>query len=160
MLTHTPTPEDVVHWRNIAAEYRPRLSPNRKSADEIASYLEAHYPVIASEDPGLHDVVAQNILLNDFFARKIPLDTSLATRVYLVCKEGAGASLYTNREKLYEGSPIIVGLEEHTRFFLVEGSGALHDELTAFAGLDAYDLENDYCVAEYVECVGKWPTRN
>ena len=155
MLTHAPTPEDVLRWRNTAAEYRPRLTPNRKSADEISSYLESRYPVIASDDPRLHDVVAQNILQNDYFARKVPDGTPLATRVYFVGNEGAGAHLYRNREKIYEGSPIIVGIEDHTRFFLVEGSSALHDELTAFAGLDADDLENDYCVAEYIKCLGE-----
>lgn len=155
MLSHPPTPEDVLAWRETAARARPHLSPNRKSADEIASYLEAHYPVIASPDPRLHDVVAQNILRNDFFARKVPAGTRLDTRVFLLCNEGPGRILYQDREAIYQGSPIIIGLETQSRFFLVEGSSALHDELTAFAGLDAADIENDYLVAEYVACLGE-----
>ncbi len=155
MLTHAPTPEDVLRWRKTAAEYRPHLSPNRKSADEIAAYLAARYPVIASEDPRLHNVVAQNILLNDFFVRKVPPGARLDTRVFLLCNEGPGRILYQDREAIYRGSPIIIGLETKSRFFLVEGSSALHDELTAFAGLDADDLENDYCVAEYIKCLGE-----
>ena len=156
MLTNPPTPEDILRWREIASEYRPRLTPNRRSADEITSYLKSRYPVSSSDDPRLHDVVAQNILLNEFSARKLPPDTPPETRVFLVCNEGSGTALYTGRDPLYGDSPIIVGLEDHTRFFLVEGSSALHDELTAFAGLDADDLENYFLVAQYIECLRMW----
>lgn len=46
-----------------------------------------------------------------------------------------------------------MGLEAYTRHVLVEGSSKLFDELTAFAGLDAKDIENDFLVAQYIECL-------
>jgi hypothetical protein len=160
MLTHPPTSEDLITWHQTAAQFRPRLSPNRKSADEMASYLETRYPITASDDPRLHDVVAQNILLNKYFARKLPSDTRPATRVFVVRNEGTGAALYDRQEGVFIGSPILVGLEIHSAFLMTEGSSDLHDELVAFAGLDAADIENDFLIWEYIDCLRKYKPKD
>lgn len=156
MLVRPPTAEDLITWHREAAQFRPYLEPNRRSAEDILTYLRAHYPVAESEDQRLHDVVAQNVLLNSFFARKLPTDSRPETRVVLVGEEGAGAGLYARREDVFKGSPIIVGLETHSAFLMTEGSSELHDELVAFAGLDAADIENDFLVWEYVDCLRKF----
>ncbi|MBC3898897.1 hypothetical protein GH811_04625 [Acetobacterium malicum] len=50
----------------------------------------------------------------------------------------------------------MVGLEHETAFVMVEGSSDLADELVAFAGLDAADLNNYYLVANYIACLEKF----
>ena len=39
---------------------------------------------------------------------------------------------------------------------MVEGTSLLWDELYAFRGLDAQDLENYVCVAEYIACMQRF----
>jgi len=39
---------------------------------------------------------------------------------------------------------------------MVEGSSMLWDELCAFQGLDAKDIENYYCVAQYISCLKRF----
>ncbi|NLT11693.1 MAG: hypothetical protein GXY06_04695 [Clostridiaceae bacterium] len=151
MLTRPPTPEDIIHWRQTAARYRSSLKPNRKSADEVVAYIESRYPFHYSEDPKMHDVVAKNVLLNAFFAEKLPHGARPSTRVLLIDNEGQGAALYDEQDDFFRDSPIIVGIEACTRHILVEGSSKLFDELTAFVGLDIKDIENDFLVAQYIE---------
>lgn len=50
----------------------------------------------------------------------------------------------------------MVGLEHETAFVMVEGSSDLADELVAFAGLDAADLNNYDLVANYIACLEKF----
>lgn len=73
-----------------------------------------------------------------------------------VTPTGRGALLYEQRETLYGDAPIMVGLEHQTAFDMVEGSGDLADELVAFTGLDAADLNNYYLVANYIACLEKF----
>ena len=75
--------------------------------------------------------------------------------------EGNGCALYAAAEKeaaLWQErrERIFVGLDTVTGFFMVEGSSLLWDELYAFRGLDAQDLENYVCVAEYIACMQRF----
>ena len=55
------------------------------------------------------------------------------------------------------GSPIYVGMDLITGYFQVEGEcSLLWDQLFAFRGLDAMDLENYYLVAEYIGCLRRF----
>ena len=77
-----------------------------------------------------------------------------------------------NKEKLPEGmlprinlykvkdSDVIVGIDSVTGFFQVEGKDTermeeIFDDLFAFRGLDAMDIENYFLVAQYIECTNK-----
>lgn len=64
--------------------------------------------------------------------------------------------MYDIQEEVYSGCLIIVGMEFETGCVFVEGSDELNDEITAFKGLDKYDINNYYLVANYVRCLKKY----
>ena len=41
MLTHKATAADIAEWKEIFEACRGRLSPNRRSGEELAAYLRA-----------------------------------------------------------------------------------------------------------------------
>ncbi|EQE88463.1 hypothetical protein QMY_0540 [Clostridioides difficile F152] len=47
-------------------------------------------------------------------------------------------------------------MEFETGCVFVEGSDELNDEITAFKGLDKYDINNYYLVANYIRCLKKY----
>jgi hypothetical protein len=57
---------------------------------------------------------------------------------------------------MFRGRAIIVAVELHSAYFMVEGSSLLWDELFAFRGLDEEDLANYYLVAEYIGCLKRF----
>ncbi len=66
-------------------------------------------------------------------------------------------SLTRGLEEGNTGSPIYVGMDLITGYFQVEGGcSLLWDQLFAFRGLDAMDLENYYLVAEYIGCLRRF----
>lgn len=50
----------------------------------------------------------------------------------------------------------IAGIDLTTGYFCVEGSSRLWDELYVFRGLDETDIQNFYCVAEYISNLKKF----
>jgi len=156
MLTEEATPARIRQWKTVYAEYAPRLKPNRKTGGEMAAYLRKRYPVTELADERLRQIVIQNMLDNEHSARKLPAGRQPAAVVFSVADEGAGRRLYARREAPFAGVPVVVGIELETGFFHAEGSAALWDELFAFRGLDAEDLQNFYLVAEYVACAGQY----
>ena len=153
MLMHAATEEDLRQWREIYQAYKDRLRPNKKSGEELLAYLKGKYPLKEIEDP--EGVVAGNVTENEFSARKLK-GAAPVTVAFLVENTGAGKALYEAQDELFRGIPIFVGLELKTAYIHVEGSSALYDELTAFVGLDEQDLENVFCVAQYVQCREKY----
>ena len=148
-----PTPEQIAGWKETFAAYRPKLKPNRKTAEEMIAYLCARYPVEKLPDKRWEQVVIQNVTMNPFAAEKLPAGSRPEAAVYRVANAGAGKELYAKQSAPFAGMPITVGIERVTSEFHVEGSAELWDELFAFRGLDAADLENFYLVAEYVGCL-------
>ncbi|WP_026396300.1 hypothetical protein [Acetobacterium malicum] len=156
MLTAPPTPALIAHWQSVFKTYQSRLVPNRKSTAEVIAYLSERYPLTAVDTAAALAVVTGNITENRPFAEKCPPGRDLRPVVFRIPRQGSGVRLYEQREALYGDTPIMVGLEHETAFVMVEGSSDLADELVAFAGLDAADLNNYYLVANYIACLEKF----
>jgi hypothetical protein len=156
MLMQEATPEMVETWKSIFAEYKTRLSPNRKKAQGIIEYLERKYQLEESVDEEWKQVVIDNVLLSDFYLSKLPAGRTVSPRVFYVKNTGNGKSLYQQQDNIFNGQGIIVGIDMETGFFHVEGSSLLWDELFAFRGLDEDDLNNYYLVAEYISCLKRF----
>ena len=156
MQTTQATQEDIARWKRVYEEYRPRLRPNRISGAALFAYLESRYPLRPLKDPQYEQVVSDNILLNDCFARLLPQGKSPEPVCCAVEQYGAGLPLYRTRDAIYEGCDIFVGIDRVCGYFLVEGSPDLWDELYAQRGLNEDDLTNAYSVAEYIDCLEKF----
>lgn len=156
MLTRKATPEMVKEWKETAARYRPRLCPNRKPGTEIIAYLTGKYPVRELPVESVSETIADNLLLNEFNAGKLPAGKTPEAVGFLIENTGAGKHLYETQDAIFRGKPIIIGVELNSGYFMVEGSSLLWDELFAFRGLDEEDLKNYYLVAEYVACLRRF----
>lgn len=156
MLTRKVTPELIREWKDTSATYRPLLHPNKKTGREILAYLTGNYPVKELPAGSINEVIADNVLLNDWNARKMPAGTIPEAAGFVIENTGTGKHLYENQDAFFRGTSIIAGVELHSAFFLVEGSSLLWDELFAFRGLDEEDLTNYYLVAEYVACLNRF----
>ena len=156
MLTQEPTAEIVREWQKIHREYAGTLRPNRRSGPEVVEYLLSRYPAVEETDPKLRQVVIDNVLNNEHDAMKLPEGAVPKAAVYSIPDTGTGKPLYAQQDAVFQGIPILVGVELVTGFFLVEGSSLLWDELLAFRGLDTDDLTNFYLTAEYVGCLQRF----
>lgn len=162
MLTKEPTPEMVKVWKEVWSQYKDRLKPNRKSGNELLDYLSGKYTLTEIQEPAAEETIRLNITLNKPLADKLPKDASPVPRAFFVENEGNGRILY-ERENGYSPAdlgeddfPVFVGIDLASGYFLVEGSSMLWDELYAFQGLDESDIENPFCVAEYIACLKKF----
>ncbi len=153
MLMKEVTPKMIKEWKAIHSEYRNKLHPNRKTAQEIIDYLRQNYPVIELSDKTWEQVVIDDVLMNEHSAEKLPNEKGLKVTVFKVLKEDLAKILYQEQDEVFSGMDIIVGIELETGFFHVEGSSRLWEELFAFRGLDESDLKNHYLVAEYITCL-------
>ena len=153
MLTERPTEEMIAEWQEIHKAHRPHMQPNRKSGTELIAWLCAHYPVTELHEQELLEMVTLSVMENAHYAEKLPEGISPKPRAFRIENTGTGAELYEIQEDIWaECAYILVTLEEVTGEFFVEGSCRLWDEMFAFRGLDAADLENYYLVAEYIKC--------
>lgn len=82
------------------------------------------------------------------------VEPSVAT--FVIENKENGEILYENQDELFKGNNILVGIELESGFFYVEGSSLLWDELYAFQGLDEKDIQNYFCVSEYISCLKKF----
>ncbi|KNZ41314.1 hypothetical protein [Acetobacterium bakii] len=155
MLTTKPTPEMIAEWQSVFKAYRPHLVPNKKSIHQVIAYLRQKYPLEVVDTSEALAVVTNNITMNRPFAEKIPPGRDLRPVVFTIPNRDGGTVLYEKQEALFQGCPIMVGLEYETAYVAVEGCGELADELVAFQGLDETDLKNYYLVANYVACLKK-----
>lgn len=144
------TLEMAREWRRTWAQWRARLSPNRKSGAELLSWLRARYPLREQAGECYLRVIRENVMGNEFSREKLAPSQSPRPLAFLVENAGAGRALYEKKDALDGVHPIFVGFDLSTGEFQVEGSVALWDELFAFRGLDAADLENPFLVAQYV----------
>jgi len=156
MLIRKATPELVKEWKATSATYRPLLSPNRKTGHELLAYLTGKYPVRELPPGSVSEIIADNLLLNEVNARKLPAGKMPEAVGFLIENTLAGKDLYENQDAIFRGIPVIAGIELNSGYFMVEGSSLLWDELFAFRGLDEEDLGNYYLVAEYVACLRRF----
>ena len=156
MLTHAPCAEEIAGWKEVFAAYRPRLKPNRKSGEELLTYLRSRYPIRMLADKKADQVVIQNILENESLARELPPRVAPQPVCCMVESTGAGEALYREQDACFAGIEIFVSIDLVTGYFVVEGSSLLWDELYAYRGLNETDLENYYSVAEYIGCLKRF----
>lgn len=160
MLMQEATPEMREVWRVTWNEYKDRLLPNRKSGAEIVAYLSDNYLLTEIYDDEALQVVTENILNNEPLAEKVPVGNTTSPVAFFVKNSGKGTTLYENQDELFKDIKIFVGVDLTSGFFCVEGSSMLWDELCAFQGLDEKDIQNPYCVAEYISCLKRFGLLN
>ena len=156
MLTTKPTKAMIDQWKACWAQYRDRLTPERKTGAEVVAYLKAHYPVRKRADAALKDMVVQNVMLNEPLKQKLPPGTSPDPVVYELLHTGCGAARYAEQAGVFREIPILVGVDLASGVYMVEGSEYLWDELCAFQGLDASDIRNYFSVAMYIGCLERF----
>ncbi|MCL2368700.1 MAG: hypothetical protein FWC72_06860 [Oscillospiraceae bacterium] len=153
MLRQEPTPEMIAEWKIVWQTYKDKLRPNRKSGADIVTYLTDNYPLRELHDKSATQVIIDNVVLNAYSAEKIPNGMVPSAVTFFVENIAAGKKLYDEPDELRGGSAIFVGVELASGYYHVEGSSLLWDELCAFQGLDETDIENFFCVAQYIEAI-------
>jgi hypothetical protein len=186
MLMQEVTAEMLEEWQAVWYEYKDKLSPNRKTGDEIILYLTAKYPLkefrdeepvrvvsgtVTRDESGVYSVtelraeeaahgrskmVIDDVLLNDYHAEKLPEGKQPIPVIFVVENKGAGAVLYQEQDEIFKGEDIFVGIDRTSGYYRVDGSSLLWDELCAFQGLDEADIQNCFCVAQYISALEKF----
>ena len=153
MLEQMPGIHMYAQWKLIWEKYRHILKPNRKSPIELLNYVSRRYCLTEIHEQAALDTVRLNILMNEPLAQKLPKNSAPEPRTFYIEDVGNGKDLYTLQSTKGQRSRIFFGIDMITGYFIVEGCSRLWDELYAFRGLDEDDLENPYCVAEYINCL-------
>jgi hypothetical protein len=156
MLMQEATQEMFEAWKQTWNKYKGKLVPNRKTGEEIVAYLSSKYLLTEVYDDESLKIVTENILNNEHLAEKIPVGSKLLPIVFFVNNSGKGKTLYENQDEIFKDSKILIGIDLTSGFFCVEGSSMLWDELYSFQGLDEKDIQNPYCVAEYISCLDRF----
>lgn len=141
MLRELATKQLVEQWLQIFEQYKGKLRPNRKTGQELVEYLTSKYELEVFESEEASKVVYLNIMENDFLKSKLSPMEEPRPVTYYWCKNG------------YK---VFIGIDLITGSYYVEDDENLWDELYAFRGLDESDLNNFYCVAEYINCLNKF----
>ena len=156
MLRQEPTSEMIAEWKATWQAYKDKLHPNRKSGTDIVNYLMAKYSLKELHDESATQVVMKNVLLNEHLAERIPEGMNPQAVTFIVENIGEGKKLYDEPDELRGDSDIFVGVELASGWYCVELSNLLWDELCAFQGLDEKDIENFFCVGQYIEAIKKF----
>lgn len=146
MLMQEPTEEMIKEWQDIYNKSKDNLKPNKKDSLEIIKYLKENYSVVEIENPELEKVVYDNIVLNEYSNQKL-CGKNPIIRLFEITDK----NLYEKQDDVFKEIKIIVGIELNTSYIFVEGSSYLYDELTAYTGLDEYDIKNYFLVAQYIK---------
>ena len=141
MLTMAPTEEMIAEWKRIFEMYHSSLIPNRKSGEEVDQYFRKKYPHQIFDNAEFQEIVSLNITENDCFNSKLPQNT-------------------LPNIQSYKTGNVLVGIDLCTGEFHVESENIeevipIHDDLFAYRGLDAEDINNFFLVAEYVKLTQK-----
>lgn len=149
--------EDLARWRRIHSDFKDKLIPNRKSAEDVIKYLSEKYDLSPAEDPKLSKVVIGNAKNSAFWQQKLE-GREPEPVCFFIENEGAGRDIYSSREDVWEDmdAPVFIGIDKISGMIHVEGSCRLYDEIYAFQGIDKYDIENCARVADYIECIKKF----
>lgn len=152
-----PTPEMFEEWKAVWREYKDFLQPNRKSGQELLDYLSQKYVLTEIHDEKAAEAVCLNITMNKPRAEKLPAGAAPQPRTYFVENRGNGCALYKDMDEIFKDvTRIFVGIDLASGYYMVEGSSMLWDELCAFQGLDQADIQNYYCVAQYIACLKRF----
>ncbi|MFL0252582.1 hypothetical protein ACJDT4_19395 [Clostridium neuense] len=156
MLMQELTPKMIEEYKEIWNEYKDKLYPNRKSGKEVVEYLKNKYLLKELHDDNARLTVIDNVLHNKPYAEKLSIGAKPHAVNFFIEDEGNGKFLYENQDEIFKEGNIFVGVELESGFFCVEGSSLLWDELYAFRGLDEKDIQNYFCVGEYISCLKKY----
>lgn len=156
MLMEKATPKMIEEYKETWNEYKDKLRPNKKSGKEVVEYLKDKYILEELHDDNARLTVIENVLYNNPYAEKLPMGAKPHAVTFAVKSEGNGKFLYEGQDEIFRGINIFVGVELESGFFCVEGSSLLWDELYAFRGLDEKDIQNYFCVGEYISCLKKY----
>ncbi len=162
MLIQEPTPEMLAEWKSVWYKYKDSLVPNRKSGREIIDYLSQRYVLTEIYDNEAADAVCHNVTMNKPIAEKLPGGAVPRPRTFFLENAGNGEIFYKDENKDAEAvwggeiTGIFVGIDTASGYFMVEGSTMLWDELCAFQGIDEADIQNPYCVAQYITCLKRF----
>lgn len=141
MLREPATKQMVEQWSNVFEQYKGKLKPNRKTGQELVEYITSKYELEVFEDKEASKVVYFNVMENEYLKSKLSSG-----------EEPNPVTYYWNNN----GNKVFIGIDLATGYYCVEDNENLWDELCAFQGLDETDLNNFYCVAEYINCLKKF----
>lgn len=162
MITQEVTSEMLEEWKKIHEQYKGLLRPNRKSGAEVLDYLQSNYLLTEITDPQVQEVVSGNVLLNEYWAEKLPASQQPIPKTFYLEDVGNGHKFYLSENKdspdLWgdEITRIFVGVDLASGYFTVEGSSMLWDELYAFQGIDERDLKHCVRVAQYIAALKRF----
>ena len=145
--------EKVKEWRKTYEQFKDKLSPNRKSGNEVIAYLKDRYLLDETDDEKAFHAVFENVLQNEFWKQKLPHNAQPFPKTFILKNSGEGRELYKSQEDIWKKCPIFIGVDLASGFVQIEGSCRLYDEILAFQGLDKYDLQNIVRVADYINCI-------
>ncbi|MCL2568013.1 MAG: hypothetical protein FWE12_01045 [Oscillospiraceae bacterium] len=156
MLRQEPTPEMIAEWEMVWRAHKDKLRPNRKSGADIVKYLTEKYPLRELHDAAATQVVIDNVVMNEHLAERIPEGIVPLAVTFIVENRAEGRKLYAEPDEFLGDGDIFVGVELVSGYYQVEGTSLLWDELCVFQGLDEKDIENFFCVAQYIEAIKKF----
>ncbi len=138
MLREIPTSEMREQWEKTFVQYKDRLRPNRKTGQEIVDYLLSKYQLIPFHDEKADEVIIGNVMRNMHFKQKLPMGEKPHPVTF---------------SWMHNQNDIFIGVDLASGMYHIEDDENLWDELCAFQGLDKYDLQNSFCVYEYIHCL-------
>ncbi len=156
MIFGPASKEKVCEWRKIHAQFKGVLRPNRKSGKEVLEYLQNKYLLDEINEEKAFNAVYETVLKNDFHKQKLAADSQPEPKTFILKNEGAGKFIYNNQEYIWEGCPIFIGIDLSSGYVHIEGSCLLYDEIYAYQGIDAFDIENCVRVADYIDCIKRF----
>lgn len=126
----------IKEWKRIFDENQRFMKDNRKTGIEVDSYFKNKYPFTTLESSEYADILTANIVQNEFNSKKLP--------------EGKKPII-----KTYRVDDVLVGIDIVTGYFQIEceniqKTAPIYDDLFVYRGLDKFDLQNYFLVAEYV----------
>lgn len=162
MITREPTNEMLEEWKSIWEKYKDVLKPNRKNGEEVLSYLQSHYTLTEIYDENALSVISETVKMNGYLSEKLQDGSTTIPRVFYLENAKNGRKFYIPENKDDtdllgdEITKIFVGVELSSGYYHVEGSTMLWDELSAFQGVDAKDLQNYVIMAEYINSLKRF----
>ena len=118
------------------------------------SYLQSHYTLTEIYDENALSVISETVKMNGYLSEKLQDGSTTIPRVFYLENAKNGRKFYIPENKDDtdllgdEITKIFVGVELSSGYYHVEGSTMLWDELSAFQGVDAKDLQNYVITAE------------
>lgn len=137
MLTEKATPEMIEEWKKIFCQYKDCLKPNKKTGEEVMGYLKSKYTMTPINNDNAKKIITSTVNSNKVLSKKLPSGVKPNPVTYYLD---------------YRSKQVFIGIDLITGYYQVEGSPELHDEICAFQGLDDDDIQNYFCVAQYIKC--------